>query len=272
MKMKSVAFIIGMAVVAPVIGMADVKPSALFTDGMVIQRETKAPVWGTADAGERVNVTASWGKSAATIADEAGKWMVKLKTPKAGGPHTLTIQGNNRLEIQDVLSGEVWFCSGQSNMDFEMKRLAGVNKRTSQEHVPAANYVKNEMETAEDDLLRQFTVEKNTSPLEPVTTLKGSWIDSSPQNNPEFSATAYFFGRELRKELNVPVGLIKCAWGGTRVEPWIPSEAYQQDKEMAALVVDRLRGPKMLSSYIVLQRNSRVNTWSRRESGSFQRA
>ena len=166
-------------------------------------------------------------------------FVVKLQTPSAGGPHTLTIQGNNTVEIKDVLSGEVWFCSGQSNMDFEMKKLAvGNPKRITPEHEPAANYIKKEMETAKDNLLRQFTVTKNTSPFEPLTILAGSWMDSSPQHNPDFSATAYFFGRELRKELNVPVGLIKCAWGGTKVEPWIPAEAFQQDKEMAAYYDD----------------------------------
>jgi len=234
MKKKSIGLIFGMTVAAPLIGMADVQPSALFADGMVIQRETQAPVWGTADAGEHVTVSASWGKTAATTADASGKWMVKLKTPKAGGPHTLTIQGNNSVEIKDVLSGEVWFCSGQSNMDFEMKKLAvGSPKRITPEHEPAANYIKKEIATAKDHLLRQFTVNKAVSPLEPLTTLEGGWMDSSPQHNPDFSATAYFFGRELRKELNVPVGLIKCAWGGTRIEPWIPAEAFQQDKEMA---------------------------------------
>ena len=230
---KSIVLKWAMAVAIPGVGWADVRPSALFTDNMVIQRETQAPVWGWADAGEKVTVSASWGKTEATTADASGKWSVKLKTPKAGGPHTLTIQGNNTIEIKNVLSGEVWFCSGQSNMDFEMKNLAVVNKRTTPEHVPAANYVKNEMETARDDLFRQFTVEKNKSALEPLTTLKGSWVDSSPEHNPAFSATGYFFGRELRKNLNVPVGLIKCAWGGTRVEAWIPAEAFQQDKEMA---------------------------------------
>ena len=89
------------------------------------------------------------------------------------------------------------------------------------------------METAQDEMLRQFTVTGNTSPLEPLETLSGQWMSSSPQTNPDFSGTAYFFARELRKELKVPVGLILCAWGATCVEPWIPAEAYQQDEEMA---------------------------------------
>ena len=219
----------------PSVSLADVVPAALFTDHMVIQRETQAPVWGSADAGEKVSVTGSWGESAATTADASGKWMVKLKTPEAGGPHTLTLKGNNTIEIKDVLSGEVWFCSGQSNMEWRMEQLAKVSaKRTTPEHIPTADYIKKEMETASDALLRQFTVAKTKSPMKPLSTLKGTWLDSSPQNNPGFSGTAYFFARELRRELNVPVGLIKCAWGGTRIEPWMPAEAFQADDEMAA--------------------------------------
>ena len=235
MKNPSLKFILAMALAIPFITFADVQPNALFADGMVIQRETQAPVWGTADAGEKVSVSASWGESSETTADASGKWMMKLQTPSAGGPYTLTLQGNNKVEIKDVLSGEVWFCSGQSNMDFTMKQLSKASsKRTTAEHIPATNLIKKEMETAKDNHLRQFLVEKSISPLKPLRTLKGNWLDSSPQNNPVFSATAYFFARELRKELNVPVGLIKCAWGGTKVEPWMPAEAFQQDEEMSA--------------------------------------
>ena len=129
MKRKLNVLIASLVIIMPFAGMAYVQPSALFADGMVIQRETKAPVWGTADAGEKVTVTGSWGETANTTADASGKWMVKLETPKAGGPYTLTIQGNNTLEIKDVLSGEVWFCSGQSNMDFEMSKLAKIFER-----------------------------------------------------------------------------------------------------------------------------------------------
>jgi len=235
MQHQFIKVISAVAIAVTSVSWADVVPSALFADHMVIQRDTQAPVWGAADAGEEVTVTGSWGETAVTTADASGKWMVKLKTPAAGGPHTLTIKGNNTVEIKDVLSGEVWFCSGQSNMEWEMHKLAKVSKkRTTPEHVPTANYVKKEMETASDTLLRQFTVARSKSPQKPLTTLKGSWLDSSPQNNPGFSGTAYFFGRELRRELNVPIGLIKCAWGGTHIEPWMPAEAFQSNEEMAA--------------------------------------
>ncbi|WP_168432907.1 sialate O-acetylesterase [Pontiella sulfatireligans] len=215
-------------------GFADVRPAALFADNMVLQRETQAPVWGRADADEKVMVSGSWGETASTKADESGKWSVKLQTPAAGGPYTLTIKGDNTVEIKNVLSGEVWFCSGQSNMDFALNMLAKTSSRTEKKYEPAATCVRQEMETAQDELFRQFEVEKNTSPFESLDALKGRWKASSAANNPAFSATAYFFGRELRKELGVPVGLIKCAWGGTRVEPWIPAGEYLKDDEMAA--------------------------------------
>ena len=216
---------------------ADIKPATLFTDTMVIQRDTQAPVWGTGDAGEKVTVKGSWGASAATTTDKDGKWQLKLQTPPAGGPHTITLKGNNTIEIGNVLSGEVWFCSGQSNMDFYLKQLTKFNpKRTEAVEQPTIDYINKEIATAEDDQLRQFEVQKNTSPFEPLDTLNGSWVSSSPKTNAGFSATAYFFARELRKELKVPVGIIKCAWGGTRVEAWIPADAYGEDKDMAAFL------------------------------------
>ena len=122
-------------------------------------------------------------------------------------------------------------------MDFYLKQLTKFNpKRTEAVEQPTIDYINKEIATAEDDQLRQFEVTKNTSPFEPLDTLNGSWVSSSPKTNDGFSATAYFFARELRKELKVPVGIIKCAWGGTRVEAWIPADAYGQDKDMAALL------------------------------------
>jgi len=235
MKKTTITIILGMVFAIPFVGLSDVTPSALFTDGMVIQRETNAPIWGTADAGEKVTVSASWGKTAATTADEAGKWMVKLATPKAGGPYTMTIHGNNTVEIKDVLAGEVWFCSGQSNMKYELRKLANARPSvTEKKYEPVAAYIKQEMDTAQDEMLRLFDVAEKTSAFEPLERLSGQWEASSPETNPEFSGTACFFGRELRQALNVPIGLITCTWGGTRVESWMPAEAFQQDKEMAA--------------------------------------
>lgn len=224
---------------------ADVKPSALFSDNMVLQRETTAPVWGTADAGEKVEVQASWGAKASGKAGADGKWMLKLDTPKAGGPHTVTIKGKNTIELKNVLTGEVWFCSGQSNMDFYLKQLSKANPgRTAPEDAATAEYINKEMTTAKDAELRQFEVKKNPQPLGPVDGLSGQWLESDPTANPDFSATAYFFGRKLRQELKVPVGLIKCAWGGTRVEPWMPAERFKEDPEMLAYFEGNMKGLK----------------------------
>ena len=186
--------------------MADVKPAGLFVDNMVIQRETKAPVWGWADAGEKVTVTGNWGASATTTAGNDGKWMVKLKTPKAGGPHTITLKGNNTIELKNVLSGDVWLCSGQSNMAWP------VSKSTDPaEDIAKANYPQ----------IRSFMVKRNPA-LAEADDCVGEWAVCSPKTVGNFSATAYFTGRELHKNLNVPIGLLTTCWGGTCVETWTP--------------------------------------------------
>ena len=165
------------------------------------------------------------------------------------------------MKINNVLSGEVWFCSGQSNMDFYLKQLTKFNpKRTEAVEQPTIDYINKEIATAEDDQLRQFEVTKNTSPFKPLDTLNGSWVSSSPKTNDGFSATAYFFARELRKELKVPVGIIKCAWGGTRVEAWIPADAYEQDKDMAAYIKQDTRVSKRRSQAGIPRKSKQGNT------------
>ncbi len=229
MKLKVLKIVLAAAAL-PFCGMADVKPSQLFTDNMVIQRETKAPVWGMADAGEQVTVTGSWGESASTVTGEDGKWSVKLQTPAAGGPHTITFKGKSSVELKDVLVGEVWLCSGQSNMDFTLKMLSKVVR--NEEFKSVNDYLKKEIDTADDNLLRQFTVNRAST----RTTLKGEWITTKPEQVGAFTATGYFFGRELRRELKVPVGLIKASVGGTVIEPWIPEEGFQSTQEMTAFL------------------------------------
>jgi sialate O-acetylesterase len=230
------------ALAAPFVGLADVVPASLFMDHMVLQRQTQAPVWGTADVGEVVTVTGSWGESASVSAGANGKWQVALATPPAGGPHTLTIAGNNTITINDVLSGEVWLCSGQSNMEWSMRALStSSRKRTAPQFAEQAAYIKQEMKRAEDVNLRVFTVTPNTitSPVDLITTAEGQWLACAPANTPGFSGTAYFFARELRRALpEVPVGLIVAAKGGTRVSPWMPAEAYQHSAWAAEYFAD----------------------------------
>jgi sialate O-acetylesterase len=209
---------------------ADVSLNALFSDGMIIQRETQAPIWGWADPGESVTVNASWGQSGKATTASDGTWSLKLQTPEAGGPHSIQVTGNNSLEIKDVQAGEVWFCSGQSNMDFPMDWIAG--KARDPYDQPVADYIQNEIKTANDPQLRHIEVPNTASPFEKKTNFSGQWRSVSPLNSGKMTATGYFFARELRAKLNVPVGLIECAWGGTRVQPWISEEAYQKSADM----------------------------------------
>lgn len=207
---------------------ANISLNALFSDHMVVQRETNIPVWGWADAGEKISITTSWGAKAATVAGQDGTWKLKLKTPKAGGPFTISVIGNNSIVLNDVLSGEVWLCSGQSNMDFNMARFA--NKAADPTYQPLSDYNKNEIETSNDAWLRRIQVPHTTSLFEKKKNIKGDWIIANdPKQTAQISAVAYFFAKELRQKLNVPIGLIECAWGGTRVQPWISEEAYMED-------------------------------------------
>ncbi|MEO1855927.1 MAG: sialate O-acetylesterase [Rubritalea sp.] len=249
MKFKTFKIVFAAAAL-PFCAMADVKPAQIFMDHMVIQRETQAPVWGTADASEPVTVTGSWGESAQTVTRADGTWRVQLQTPAAGGPHTITIKGSNSVELRDVLSGEVWVCSGQSNMDFSLKMLSKVVRNEAYKSVN--DYLKHETDTADDHLLRQFTVSRQST----RTNLKGEWILTKPEQVSAFTATGYFFGRELRRELKVPVGLIKASVGGTVIEPWIPEEGFQSTPEMTAFMnaphkVPRHQSPTYLFNTMV---------------------
>jgi sialate O-acetylesterase len=192
---------------------ADVKPARLFMDHMVIQRETQAPVWGWADAGEQVTVTGSWGESATVVAGEDGTWMVKLQTPLAGGPHTITIKGKNSIELKDVLSGDVWLCAGQSNMQMRVSATAD-----SAKDIAAANFPK----------IRNFSVARNPL-MKQADDCGGEWVVCSPAVVKGFSAVGYFTGRELHQKMDVPIGLLSTYWGGTCIEAWTPWQAQADD-------------------------------------------
>ncbi|MCY2992928.1 MAG: sialate O-acetylesterase [Planctomycetota bacterium] len=199
--------------------LADVKLPGVFGEHMVLQREVPVPVWGWAEAGEKVTVTLGEQSQTAT-ADSAGKWSVKLAALQAGAPRTLKVQGQNTLEFSDVLVGEVWLCSGQSNMAM------------------AVNGVRNkEAELAAADLpqIRMLTVARKTAE-EPQENCEGTWQVCSPQTVGGFSATAYFFGRELHQQLKVPVGLINSSWGGTPIQGWTSLQAHAAVPELAPLV------------------------------------
>ena len=182
---------------------AEVKLPGVFGDHMVLQRDAAVPVWGWAAPGEKVTVTLG-DQSRTAAADKDGKWSLRLDRLSAGGPYALKVCGSNTLELSDVLVGEVWLCSGQSNMAMT---------------VGASNRFAEEQAAADLPKIRHFTVPRRSAET-PETTCGGAWTVSSPETVGKFSATAYFFGRTLHKELGVPVGLVNSSVGGTPIESW----------------------------------------------------
>jgi sialate O-acetylesterase len=182
---------------------ADVKLHGLFTDNMVLQRNAAVPVWGWADDGEEITVQFG-GQTAKTVAKD-GKWSVRLKKLKAGGPEELKVTGRNSITLQNVLVGEVWIASGQSNMEWSMR---------------ASYEPETEIPKTTNPQLRLFTVPKLKA-NEPTNNVAGKWVESSPATTAGFSAVGYYFGRDLQKALGVPVGIIHTSWGGSPAEVWM---------------------------------------------------
>ncbi|MEM9327977.1 MAG: sialate O-acetylesterase [Bacteroidota bacterium] len=191
------------------------KVHSLFSNGMVLQRDAIASIWGEFTPGGTINIEGSWGERASGSADVNGQWIVKLPTPEAGGPHKVTIAtADSVITLSDVLSGEVWLASGQSNMEMPVKGWPPRDPiLNSAEEIASANYPK----------VRMITVPRTTA-VTPASAFNGSWQAANPQTVGDFSATAYFFARELHQELNVPVGIIHSSWGGTVAEAWTSGE------------------------------------------------
>lgn len=196
-------------------GNAEVKLPKIFSSNMVLQQGIEIPVWGWADKNERVSVTFN-GKTVKTKADKLGNWQVKLPVQNYGGPYDLTVKGKNTIELQNVMIGEVWVCSGQSNMQWDVSR-----SNNHEEEIAAANL----------PMIRLFTVPRTVAKTPQNDISEGEWAECSPENIASFSAVAYFFGRDLLKELNVPVGLIHTSWGGTVAETWISPNTISTDAD-----------------------------------------
>lgn len=184
--------------------LAEVKLPAMFTDHAVLQRDMPLPVWGTADPGEEVKVEIG-DQSKTTKADEKGNWQVVLDPLSPGDPLTLVVEGKNRLEVKDILVGEVWLCSGQSNMEWSV-----ANSSNADLEIAAANHPN----------IRLITVGGQGSQT-PVEDFDGKWQVCTPDTIKDFSAVGYFFGRELQDHIHVPIGLIDNAWGGSACDAWI---------------------------------------------------
>ncbi len=208
------------ALKAPAAPAADVKLKCIYTDNMVLQREKPIVICGTAKDQGAVTVELN-GKSTTVDVADNGTWKAELPEMKAGGPYTLKVSGQNSVELKNVMIGEVWVCSGQSNMEWNVK-----NSVNGDAEIAAANYPD----------IRIFHVKKDRSPTGTKEELVGEWKVCTPESIPNFSAVGYFFGRKLNKDLNVPVGLINSSWGGTMIEPWISRKGFESDPKYASIV------------------------------------
>ncbi len=196
---------------------AEVKLPAIFGNSMVLQQEMAVPVWGWADAGEKVTVTFG-SQTQAAEAGKDGRWQVKLVALKANAKgQTLAVSGTNKIKLTNVLVGEVWICSGQSNMELPMR---------------ATMNAKEEIAAAEQPLIRLFNVPGHTTSPLPQDTGLGNWTLCDPRTVGGFSAVGYFFGRRLAQDLKVPVGLVGSNWGGTRIEPWTSLDGFRSVPEL----------------------------------------
>ncbi|MHC4508673.1 MAG: sialate O-acetylesterase [Planctomycetota bacterium] len=201
--------------------LADVRLPAIIGDNMVLQQGRPVPVWGWADPGEQVLVSTSWHTmSWAVTAGQNGKWAFKMNPPKAGGPHEMTISGKNEIAVRNIMVGEVWVCSGQSNMQWAVRQATNAEQEIAEADYPN---------------IRLFTVERSVAD-QAQSDCKGSWTSCSPETVPGFSAVGYFFGRELYKKLDVPIGLIHTSWGGTPAEAWTRRGALKADADFKPIL------------------------------------
>src|SRR4051794_11356844 len=199
---------------------AEVRLHQLFTDNMVLQQGMPVPIWGWADDGEQVTVEYR-GETTSAVARQ-GKWMARLKPQKVGEPGILNVTGKNKISLKNVVVGEVWLASGQSNMEWPLRATHGSAI---------------ELATASNPMLRLFTVKKLKATA-PTNNCIGKWENCTASTASNFSAVGYFFGRNLQKALNVPVGVIHSSWGGSPAEVWMSEQALSSNPEYKRDILD----------------------------------
>lgn len=195
---------------------ADVRPHGFFGDHMVLQRDTPVPVWGRADPGEEVAVTFR-DETAMARADANGEWKTTLPKVAPGQPALLTIRGKNTVTFQNVLVGDVWLCSGQSNMAASVSSVENAAAEMAAANLPEVRHIRAELRTAD----------------QPRTDFEGRWAVCTPATAKEFSAVAFFFARKINADLGVPIGIVNCTWGGTSATAWMSAEALTDDPGVA---------------------------------------
>ncbi len=201
---------------------AEVKVANIFGSRMVLQRNQQNPVWGTGEVGERVSISIA-GQSHKTVINEKGEWRIKLDAMNAGGPYTMIVEGKNKITFEDILVGEVWICTGQSNMQWSVEN---------------SNHSELELLSANHPEIRLFSIPLVANP-KPQSEIRDSlWYVCTPESLPEFSAVGYFFGLRLHQILGVPVGLINASWGASSLETWIPRNAIEAEYQHPEFLAD----------------------------------
>ncbi|KPM30786.1 Sialate O-acetylesterase [Croceitalea dokdonensis DOKDO 023] len=202
---------------------AQVRLPSFFSEDMVLQQQDSVPIWGWDMPNTKLNISTSWGEKVHTETNETGKWKVLLPTPKASFTvHDIVIKGSTSIALKNVLIGEVWFCSGQSNMEMPMKGLGNSPVEN------ASAFLKQ----ATNPHIRLFNTERAGS-LKPNNNVMGRWAEADSTSVSNFSAIGYLFGKKLFQKLNVPIGIIEAAWGGTRIEAWLPKKVAEQDDNIS---------------------------------------
>jgi len=253
-NMKSGVFILSLLCIFSLNALAKVVPNSLFSDNMVLQHGVTVPVWGIADVNENITIEFC-GQKVSTVAKN-GRWFIKLKPLNPGGPFDMIIKGDNTVKINNILVGEVWVCSGQSNM----ARMLGPHPVQK----PIVNYQKEVNDAVNYPQIRQFTVALKAS-ANKLEDVHGKWMVCDTNTVKSFSAVGFFFARALIQKLkNIPIGLIFSAWGGTPAEKWTSRTALEENDELKSILADYEKSildyPTVVAKFN-LEKDSLLNKW-----------
>lgn len=214
MKLISYILLLFAGIVSTADNFAQTWVPSFFSDNMVLQQNDAVKIWGKDAPGTTITARGDWGKAAVTVTDDKGNWQLKLATTQAGGPYNLLIKGSKELRFANVLLGEVWFCSGQSNMEMPVKGFSGQPVIGSNEAILQS----------ENTQIRFFGTPKKAS-ITPVSDIKNNWAIAAPATTGNFSAAAYFFAKKIQSVLKVPIGIIQSSWGASTIESWMDRES-----------------------------------------------
>ena len=220
---------------------AQISGASIFSDNMVLQRNVKIPVWGSAKANDKITVTFH-NQTKITKADKTGKWIIRLDSETAGGPYELKIEGETTIQIKNILVGEVWICSGQSNMEWT---------------VGQSDNAKSEIENANFSNIRHIKIPKETNSLPISNFKKASWEVCSPETVADFTGIGYYYAKQLQEKLHVPIGLINASWGGTNIETWISREGFESSDEFKEMIAQmpKVEINKILENKLIQEQN-----------------